>query len=410
MAEKMKILLVHNTYQQPGGEDVVFEQERRLLQQHGHHVETYLRSNREIEQFSMFKRAGLLGSIISAEDSKREIQKILATFQPDLVHAHNTFMMISPSVYEACGEAQIPVLQTLQNYRLLCPAALLFRDGHVCEECTTQGLLRSIWHGCYRDSRLETAAVAVMLQTHRHRRTWTDAVSGYVVATEFGRQKFIEGGLPAEKMYVKPNFVEPDPGERTTPGDYALFVGRLSPEKGLSALLAAWSQIGPAIPLVLAGDGPLRASLESEVSKNNIRNVTFRGRLDSNQTRAAMKQARFLVLPSLWYEGFPMVMAESLACGTPVIGSRLGAMQEVITDGRTGLHFTAGDAKDLAEKVEWAWSHPSQLITMGHEARRDYEALYTPEVNYSLLMSIYEQTVRLQSEAVEQRSETIHVA
>jgi glycosyltransferase involved in cell wall biosynthesis len=249
-----------------------------------------------------------------------------------------------------------------------------------------------------------------MLQTHRKRRTWTDGVSGYVVATEFGRQKFIEGGLPAEKIYVKPNFVEPDPGERTNRGDYALFVGRLSPEKGLSTLLGAWRQISSEIPLVIAGDGPLRTSLEAEVSKNSIRNVTFRGRLDSKQTRAAMKQARFLVLPSLWYEGFPMVMAESLACGTPVIGSRLGAMQEVITDGRTGLHFETGSASDLAEKVEWAWNHPSELIAMGHEARRDYEALYTPEANYSLLMSIYEQTLRLQSENVDQRSETIHVA
>ena len=406
----MKILLVHNTYQQPGGEDVVFEQERRLLQQHGHHVETYLRSNHEIEQFSMFKRAGLLSRIISADDSKLEIQKILASFQPDLVHAHNTFMMVSPSVYQACGEAQIPVLQTLQNYRLLCPAALLFRDGHVCEECTTHGLLRSVWHGCYRNSRPETAAVAAMLQTHRKRRTWTDAVTGFIAATEFGRQKFIEGGLPAEKIYVKPNCVEPDPGERNTPGDYALFVGRLSPEKGLSTLLGAWGQLGASIPLVIAGDGPLRARLESEASENNLRNVTFRGRLDANQTRAAMKQARFLVLPSLWYEGFPLVMAESLACGTPVIGSRLGAMQEVITDGRTGLHFTTGDSADLAEKVDWAWSHPSELIAMGHEARRDYEALYTPEVNYSLLMSIYEQALRTRPETGGQRREKSHVA
>ena len=406
----MKILLVHNTYQQPGGEDVVFEQECRLLQQHGHEVVTYSRSNHEIEQLSMFGRVALVTRIISANDSRDDIRKILDAFQPDLVHAHNTFMMISPSVHEACGEARVPVLQTLQNYRLLCPAALLFRDGHVCEECTTHGLLRSVWHGCYRDSRPTTAAVALMLKTHREWRTWTDAVTGYVVATEFARQKFIDGGLPAEKIYVKPNFVEPDPGERSSPGDYALFVGRLSPEKGLSTLLAAWSRLRTSIPLVIAGDGPLRASLEAEAAKNNLHQLTFRGRLDTNQTRIAMKQARFLVLPSLWYEGFPMVMAESLACGTPVVGSRLGAMQEVITDGRTGLHFATGDSTDLAEKVEWAWSHPTELAAMGHEARRDYEALYTPEVNYSLLMSIYEQTIRTQSEAGHDRSETIHVA
>jgi glycosyltransferase involved in cell wall biosynthesis len=406
----MKILLVHNTYQQPGGEDVVFEQEDRLLRQHGHEVVTYCRSNHEIDQLSTFERAALVTRIISAADSKNDIRKILDAFQPDIVHTHNTFMMISPSVYEACGEAHIPVLQTLQNYRLLCPAALLFRDGHICEECTAHRLLRSVWHGCYRNSRPTTAAVAAMLKTHRKRRTWTDAVTGYVVATEFARQKFIDGGLPAEKIYVKPNFVDPDPGERDAAGDYALFVGRLSVEKGLSTMLDAWRQVSTSIPLVIAGDGPLRPDLETEAAKSNSRQVTFRGRLDANQTRAAMKQARFLVLPSLWYEGFPMVMAESLACGTPVVGSRLGAMQEVITDGRTGLHFTAGDAADLAEKVEWAWSHPSELVAMGREARRDYEALYTPEVNYSLLMSIYEQVIRTQSQNGRERSEAIHVA
>ncbi len=406
----MKILLIHNTYQQPGGEDVVFEQERCLLQQHGHEVVTYSRSNHEIEHFSMFERVALVTRIISANDSKNDLRKILEMFQPDLVHAHNTFMMISPSVYAACGEAHVPVLQTLQNYRLLCPAALLFRDGHVCEECTAHGLQRSVWHGCYRDSRPTTAAVAVMLKTHRERRTWTDAVTGYVVATEFARQKFIDGGLPAEKIYVKPNFVDPDPGERIAPGDYALFVGRLSPEKGVSTLLAAWTRLSTSIPLLIAGDGPLRATLEAEAAKNNLRRVIFRGRLDANETRTAMKQARFLVLPSLWYEGFPMVMAESLACGTPVVGSRLGAMQEVITDGRTGVHFSTGDSADLAEKIEWAWNHPSELAAMGHEARRDYEALYTPEVNYRLLMSIYEQAIRSQSEARGDRSEPIYVA
>jgi glycosyltransferase involved in cell wall biosynthesis len=405
----MKILLIHNTYQQAGGEDVVFEQERRLLQQHGHEVATYQRSNHELEQLSTFERLALVTRITSAEDSKLAIRKIIDTFQPDLVHAHNTFMMISPSVYEACGEAQVPVLQTLQNYRLLCPAALLFRDGHVCEECTEHGLLRSVQHGCYRGSRSTTAAVALMLKTHRKRGTWNDAVTGYVVATEFARQKFIDGGLPAEKIYVKPNFVDPDPGERSRPGDYALFVGRLSPEKGLSTLLAAWNRLDSSIPLVIAGDGPLRTALEAEVAKNNLRQVSFAGRLNSAETRAAMKQARFLVLPSLWYEGFPMVMAESLACGTPVVGSRLGAMQEIITDRRTGLHFNTGDAADLADKVSWAWNHGAELAAMGREARRDYEALYTPEMNYTLLMAIYQQVIKTQFGAYG-RSQPIHAA
>ncbi len=393
----MKILLIHNTYQQAGGEDVVFEQERRLLQQHGHQVETYQRSNHEIEQFSRFEKLALVTRIVSAEDSRRDVGAVLASFRPDVAHVHNTFLMISPSVYDACAEAGVPVLQTLQNYRLLCPAALMFREGHVCEECADHSLLRGVWHGCYRNSRLSTAAVAFMLKAHRERRTWQDKVAGYVVATEFARQKFIAGGLPAHKVYVKPNFVDPDPGARSGPGGYALFVGRLSPEKGLRTLLDAWRRLKKPVPLVIAGDGPLRTSLESEVEASGLSHITFRGQLNASEAREAMKNAAFLVLPSLWYEGFPMVMVESLACGTPVVGSRLGAMEEVIADGRSGLHFKPGDGTDLAAKCEWAWNHPAEMEAMGRQARCQFEELYGPERNYRLLMSIYRVAIQTSS-------------
>jgi len=389
----MKVLLIHNSYQQPGGEDVVFAQECQLLESRGHQVLTYQRSNHEIEQLSAFHRLAQVKRITSAEDSKRDVRALLQAHKPDLVHVHNTFVMISPSIYEECWEAQVPVVQTLQNYRLLCPGALFFRDGHVCEECTSHGLFRSVWHGCYRDSRTSTAAVALMLKTHRERRTWSDLVSGYVVSTEFARKKFIDGGLPAGKMYVKPNFVEPDPGERSGGGDYALFAGRLSPEKGVLTLLEGWNQLASPVPLMIVGDGPLRSQLEAEVVKKKLGQVTFRGRLNLSDTRDAMKRAAFLILPSLWYEGFPMVMAESFANGTPVLGSRLGAMQEVVADGRTGLHFTPGDPSDLAEKVDWAWNHPTELAAMGREARLEYKTRYTPDVNYSQLMAIYQQVL-----------------
>jgi glycosyltransferase involved in cell wall biosynthesis len=389
----MKILIVHNAYQEAGGEDVVFEQERRLLARHGHRVVTYERSNHELEAYSNFQRVGMLHRIISASDSKREVREILRTESPDMVHVHNTFMMVSPSIFEVCHEEGVPVLQTLHNYRLLCPAAIFYRDGHVCEECCEHGLLRSIWHGCYRDSRAASAAVALMLQVHRTQRTWQESVDGYVALTEFSRQKFIEGGLPADKIHVKPNFVHPDPGERSTAGDYALFAGRLSEGKGVSTLLAAWELIPRSIPLVVIGDGPLRAMLEAGVRQKNLSHVMFRGRLNVTETRAAMKQAAFLVVPSVWYETFSLNIAEAFACGTPVLCSRLGAMRENVADYRTGLHFTAGDAEDLARKVEWAWTHPTDLALMGREARREYENRFTAEKNYTRLMEIYQQTV-----------------
>lgn len=389
----MKILLVHNTYQQAGGEDVVFEQERELLKRHGHQVLTYVRSNHELETHSVAKRVSMLKNIVSADDSNREIREILRAERPEIVHVHNTFLMISPSIFAVCQEERVPVLQTLHNYRLSCPAASFYREGSVCEECSEHSLLRSIQHGCYRNSRISTAAVALMLQVHRMKRTWQDSVSGYLALTGFARDKFIENGIPAEKIHVKPNFVYPDPGERSAPGNFALFAGRLSEEKGLATLLAAWSRLAKPIPLEIVGDGPLRTELEAQSEKMGLQQVNFRGRLSLHETRSLMKQAALLIVPSLWYETFSLNIAEAFACGTPVLCSRLGAMRENVADQRTGLHFTPGDAADLAEKVEWAWLHSRELAEMGKQARREYELRYTPEVNYSQLMNIYRQTV-----------------
>jgi glycosyltransferase involved in cell wall biosynthesis len=389
----MKILLVHNTYQQAGGEDVVFEQERQLLERNGHQVLTYVRSNHELDAQSAAKRLAMVKNIVSADDSAAAIRNILRSERPEIVHVHNTFLMISPSIFAVCSEEQVPVLQTLHNYRMSCPAGSFYRDGQVCEECSQHSLFRSIQHGCYRDSRLSTAAVALMLQVHRMKRTWQDSVSGYLALTEFARDKFVENGIPPEKIHVKPNFVYPDPGERSAPGNFALFAGRLTEEKGLPTLLAAWGRLEKHIPLEIVGDGPLRPELEAQAEQMGLQQVKFRGRLNVNETRARMKQAALLIVPSVWYEAFSLNIAEAFACGTPVLCSRLGAMRENVADQRTGLHFTAGDAADLAEKVEWAWGHSREMAAMGREARREYERRYTPERNYSLLMKIYRQTV-----------------
>jgi glycosyltransferase involved in cell wall biosynthesis len=389
----MKILIIHNSYQQPGGEDVVFAQECQLLERHGHQVLTYQRSNDEIEAMSNLQRLTLTKDIIWAGGSNRHVRELLRAERPDLVHVHNTFVMVSPSVYQVCQAMRVPVVQTLHNFRLLCPAFSLFRDGHVCEECPTNGLWRAVWHGCYHNSRTMTANVALMLQVHRVSQTWNHSVDSYVALSEFSRQKFIDGGLPSDKLHVKPNFVCPDPGERDRAGDYAIFVGRLSLEKGVTTLLAAWELLGLPIPLVIVGDGPLRASLEDESRKRNLSTVQFTGRLTTAQTRDAIKHAAFLIAPSLWYEGFPMIICEAFASGTPVLCSRLGTLQEVVTHEGTGLHFSPGKAEDLADKVEWAWSNRSRMAAMGKSARHAYETRYTPEKNYDMLMQIYDQTM-----------------
>jgi glycosyltransferase involved in cell wall biosynthesis len=384
----MNILIIHNSYQQAGGEDVVVAQERKLLERHGHSVATYERSNKEIDSLSFSERLGLITRIISANDSRLGIRKLVRELRPDVVHVHNTFAMVSPSAFQVCAEEDVPVVHTLHNYRLLCPASTFYRQGGICHDCVTQGLHSSVRHACYRDSRLMSGAMAFMLKTHRVRQTW-NPIDAYIAISRFVRDKFVQFGFPASKIHVKPNFVDPDPGERARPGEYALFVGRLSREKGLEVLVQAWQLLQRNIPLVIVGQGPLRQSLEAEVSSKQLHGVHFAGQLKRDEVYAAMKNAAFLIVPSVWEEPFGMIIAEAFACGTPVLAAAVGAIQDMVDDQVTGLRFASNDAHALTKKVQWAWDHPSQMAEMGKAARRAYERSFTGNTNYQLMMNTY---------------------
>jgi len=387
----MHVLIVHNSYQQPGGEDVVVAQERKLLEQYGHTVTLYERSNHEIDALSFTQRAGLIKRVVSANDTKLAVRGLLQVVKPDVVHVHNTFAMVSPSVYEACHQEDVPVVQTLHNYSMLCPAATFYRNGKVCHDCVTDGLLSSVQHACYRDSRLMTGAIALMVATHRARQTWNQLIDAYIALSRFVKEKFVQSGFPANKLHVKPNFVAPDPGERrrSDSQEYALFVGRLSPEKGVLSLLKSWERLPSEVPLVIAGDGPLRQSLEEHAARRGLRNVRFTGHVQRDKVDKLMKRAAFLIVPSVWEEPFGLIVAEAFACGTPVLGASIGAIKEMIEHHVTGLQFKPDDPDDLAKKVAWAWSHLAQLAIMGRAARIVYENRYTGSTNYRLLTEIY---------------------
>jgi glycosyltransferase involved in cell wall biosynthesis len=389
----MKILLVHNTYQDRGGEDVVFDQEKRLLMMAGHEVAQYQRHNSEIKQYSTARRLSLLGRTVWASDTNREFKRLLRENKPDIVHVHNTFPLISPSIYWACREEQVPVVQTLHNYRLLCAGANFFRAGKPCEDCSGGNVWQGVVHGCYRNSRMETAPVALMLAVHHAGKTWTRMVDRYIVLTEFSRSRFVNAGFPAEKMAIKPNCVDPDPGKRSGNGSYALCVGRVSPEKGVHTLLAAWSQLPRSIPLRIVGDGPSCRELEAQAAAQGLSNITFLGRLPREQVVEAMKEAQFVVFPSEMYENLPLTIIEAFACGVPVVASRRGAMQEIVEEGRTGFFFSAGDAQDLARAVKHAWEQPEYTRRLGESARTEYETKYTAAANYQQLMHIYRDVI-----------------
>ncbi len=384
----MRILTVHNYYQIRGGEDECYEAEINLLREMGQQVEVYTEANERVASLS---NLGLAAKTIWSQEGHQIVSRHLIDHAYNVIHVHNLFPLISPSIYYAAKAKQVPVVQTLHNYRLLCPNALFFRDGQVCESCIGKLVpYPGILHSCYRESQAASAGVAAMLTFHRALRTWTKMVDTYIALTEFARQKFIEGGLPAEKIVVKPNFVHPDPGVGSGQGGYALYVGRLSVEKGLDTLLVAWEHLKQPIPLKIVGDGPL-ADQVIEATKR-LPHVTWLGRKPMPEVHALMGEAMFLIFPSKWYETFGRVAVEAFAKGTPVIAANIGAIAELVDAGRTGLHYQPGDAADLATKVEWALANPAELAQMRQAARAEFEAKYTAEKNYNQLIEIYQRT------------------
>lgn len=380
----MKILFVHNYYQHSGGEDNVVAAEIRLLAEHGQEVESWNVDNKDLP-------LGLSGKIKTAlttgySSASRAIARDkLRSFKPDVVHVHNFFPQISPSIYDACLDEGVPVVQTLHNYRLICPGAMLMREGKICEQCISGSPYQAAWYGCYRGSKLGSLVVAHMLARHRKQGTWQHKVSHFIALTEFAKSKFVQAGFPADKITVKPNFVADTPEifAREQQPPFALFVGRLSEEKGITTLANAWSHLKGILPLKVAGSG----ELDTQFSEPDA--VELLGFQNTTAIDKLMRQAAFLVMPSECYEGFPLVLVEAFSYGLPVLASRLGSMVEIIKDSDTGLLFEAGNPQDLAEKVRWLIEHPVECRRMGDNARTTYLTNYTPEINYQQLMAIY---------------------
>lgn len=382
----MRILSVHNYYQIRGGEDESTEAEQKLLREMGHSVEIYAENNDRLADINALQMAT---NTVWSRSAYRKVKQQLASSPHDLMHVQNFFPLISPSIYYAAKSQGIPVVQTLRNYRLLCPNGLFFRQGRVCEDCLNQIVpLPGVWHGCYRESKLASGAVATMLSVHRALQTWIEMVDVYVTLTEFARQKFIQGGLPANKIVVKPNFVNPDPGKGEGEGNYALYVGRLSVEKGLDTLLNAWEYLGKQLPLKIVGDGPLAEQVVAATKKSV--GVEWLGRKPMQEVHHLMGEAKVIIFPSKWYETFGRVAIEAFAKGTPVIAANIGAIAELIEHGRTGFYFIPGDPQDLANQVELAIAHPQTLQQMRQEVRLEFESKYTAKSNYEQLMRIYQ--------------------
>jgi glycosyltransferase involved in cell wall biosynthesis len=386
----MKILQLHNRYQIVGGEEGVVQSEQQLLRDHGHEALLLEVSNDDLVG-AKAKAIAAVSAVYSYASRSLVADKIKA-FQPDLVHVHNFFPLLSPSVYDACRSAGIPVVQTLHNYRLACPKAMFFRDNQICEACLDQkSFLPSVKYGCYRGSKAQSAVVAAMLTLHRRRNTWNQRVDAYIALTAFQKAKLIQSGIDGDRIHVKPNFVYPPTLDDAVVLDnpYFLFVGRLATEKGVETLIEAYQKDASLWPLKVVGDGPLNQQLRSVASGLGDR-VQFLGRQDKAAVLRLMQGAYALVFPSIWYEGFPLTIAEAFACGLPVVVPGLGSMAEIVEDGVTGVHFRSRDAGSLAGKLKGLMIDGAARERFGAAARGEFEGRYTPGVNYQELMVIYD--------------------
>lgn len=388
------IAVLHERYREAGGEDVVFEAETALLEQHGHRVERITLANQDIPARPNLRQVLELGAgtIWSPRQARMVFDRVKAS-GATILHVHNPFPLFSPSVFAAGHRAGAATVFTLHNFRLICPAATLFRDGRPCEDCVGRRVpLPGVIHACYRGSRLQSATVAAMIAGNRIRRTWDRDVDVFIALTNFARDKLIDGGFPRSRLAVKPNFVGQDPGPRQGAGDGFVYAGRLSPEKGVEVLIAAMAHVGPEVSVRVAGEGPLAPIVAAAAASGaGIRPLGF---LKRTELADEMTNARALVFPSQCYEGMGMAVIEAFAAGLPVIASRLGGIPDLVHDGETGILVDSADAHALARALTWATQHPAEMAAMGRQARREYETKFTAEASYASLIDVYRRARR----------------
>jgi glycosyltransferase involved in cell wall biosynthesis len=382
----MRIVVAHNRYKFAGGEDSVVSAETEMLRRAGHSVELFEADNRTID--GTLTKIAAAASLFHSSASSRKMAELLRTFRPHVLHIHNWFPLLSPSIVSTSHHAGVPVVQTLHNFRMFCANGLLYRDGKVCQDCAGKAFpLGAVVHGCYSDSRVGSALVTAAFSYHRFARTW-DGITTFITLTEFQRALLIGGGVDASQTVVKPNFVK-DPGK---PGDgnggYALFVGRLTTQKGIHTVLKAWDGNKIATRLKIMGDGPLANYVRAKATQ--LPQVEYLGQQAPREVYAAMADARFLIFSSESYESFALTIVEAFSRGTPVLAADNESIAELVKDGQTGMRFTLGDSEDFAAKASSLLAETDAYRVLRRNCRSLYEGRYTDTINYKLLMNIYE--------------------
>ncbi len=392
----MKILLAHNFYGStaPSGENTAFVSEASLLRNRGHSIVEFTRHSDELLQQGLYGTVkGALGTVWNPV-SLRKLKSALREIRPEIVHVHNTFPILSPSVLYATSELNIPTVLTLHNYRIGCSAATALRKDEPCTLCLDKkSVLPALRYGCYRDSRIATLPVSLMIALHSAKNTWKRNVDAFITLTGFQKEKMVQFGIPETSLFVKPQFLEnpPDPLPWQQREFKAVFVGRLYAAKGIHVLIDSWKRWGKNAPLLeIIGDGPMRNELMNDAAKSDAsKSISFLGNLSHVEAMRRLSSAKLLILPSLCFEGFPMVVQEAYAYGVPIAASDIGSLPQLIAKNRTGTLFAPGSADSLLASVQPLLGDDKQLRILGAQAKQEFDSKYTAGKNYDILMSIY---------------------
>jgi glycosyltransferase involved in cell wall biosynthesis len=388
----MKILFVHNFYQQFGGEDSVAQVESRMLKERGQDLLVWTRHNDEIKNYNALQKIAFFPRTISSRKTVSDVRDAVRQFRPDVAYLHNIYPLISPSIYDALREEGVPSVQVLHDFRPFCSNGWFYIHGKVCEKCKPGNHIHAVLNRCYRDSFALSALYAATMQYNR----WAglvDKVDAFICLTGFFKQKAIEAGVPESKIFVRPNFITaPQWDTPAQTGDYAVYVGRLSNEKGVQTLLRGFQQL-PDVPLKVVGTGPIEAELKAYAEQHKLTNVEFVGFKSGDEKWDLVRRARFAVVSSEWYENFPISVLEHFAASKPVVASRIGGLPFIIEEGKTGYLYEAGNADDLAAKVRQIIADPAKAAAMGSLGRKLVETRYGPEEGYNNLINILEKVI-----------------
>jgi glycosyltransferase involved in cell wall biosynthesis len=388
----MNVLLAHNFYKFFAGEDSIALREKELLEQKGDNVFFYSRDNSETDSYNLFQKVKFFQESIYSLTTNNAINQISDDFKPDIAYTHNIFPLISPSIFHSLHSKSIPCVQNIQDFRWLCPNGVFYINNKICEKCKKGAFWNAVRHKCLRDSFLLTGLYATTICTNRLAGV-LNKIDAFLCTTEFNKEKLMEAGIEEKRLFIKPNFlditdIEPSFGN----GNHIIFLGRLSPEKGLWTLVKAFEKMKD-LKLHIVGTGPLENALRTYVRDKNINNIVVEGFKQGNEKSEILKNSLFMVFPSEWYEHFPIVILEAFAFGKPIVASNIGNMPLIVENEKSGLHFEAGNIKDLIDKIEYLINNPSEIIRMGKYARNKMETVYTPDENYRILRSIFEKII-----------------